>query len=87
MKDHTHTARNGQSGSYQVPESMKELKELVGDKPAFGYALRGYTIHQQSLIRNQGQEGKRAKLNKVLEALRANPEKAEELGIDLSLLD
>lgn len=82
MLEHTHTAKNGQSGSYQVPESWKELKEIAGDKQAFQDALRGYTIRKQASIRGAGKESKRALTKEAIEKLKTlDPALIEEAGL------
>lgn len=88
MKEYVHEIKKtGKSFTHELPESYKELGELVGKESAFAMAVHGYRISCNAIDRNEGQEGKRAKINKVLDTLRANPEKAIELGIDLSLLE
>lgn len=88
VKEYVHEIKkSGKSFSHPLPESYKELAELVGKETAFGQAIHGYRISCNAMDRNEGKEGRRAKMNKVLEALRANPEKAKALGIDPELLD
>lgn len=88
VKEYVHTIdKTGKQFSHPLPENPKELVDLVGKDEAFSCSLQGYRIRCNALDRNEGKEGRRAKMNKVLEALRANPEKAKELGIDSELLD
>lgn len=88
MKEYVHTIdKTGKSYTHPLPENPKELVELVGKESAFAMSIHGYRISCNAMDRNEGKEGKRARLNQVLETLRANPEKAAELGIDLSLLE
>lgn len=88
MQEYIHRIdKTGKEFAHPLPESWKELVELAGAKTAFAHAIHGYRIACNAVDRNEGKEGKRARMTKAMEILRANPEKAKELGIDLSLLE
>lgn len=67
MLEEAYTSRDGkQSGTVKQAESYKDLTDEVGKEQALSYANRGWKISQQSMIRLEGVEGKRAKLAKIL---------------------
>ena len=85
MKEYIHRiAKTGEEFPHKLPESYKELSELVGKEDAFQNALTGYRIVCNAMDRNAGRESKTAKLKKALAILKDNPEMAEKLGIDLA---
>ncbi len=87
MLEEPYASRDGkQTGTVKQAESYKDLSEEVGKEQALSYANRGWKIAQQGAIRLTGQESKTAKLKKALAILKDNPDKAEEMGIDLSEL-
>lgn len=91
MKEYIHKiAKTGEEFTHKLPESFKELSELVGKTSAFQMAETGYRIVCNAEDRNLGKESKTAKLKKALAALKANPALAkqiqEEEGIDISEL-
>ena len=84
MLEESYASRDGkQTGIVKQAESYKDLVEDVGKEQALSYANRGWKIAQQGAIRLTGQESKTAKLKKAWAILMENPEKAQELGIEL----
>ena len=87
MKEYIHKiAKTGEEFPHKLPESFKELSELVGKAEAMKMAETGYRIVCNAEDRNIGKESKTAKLKKALSILRENPELAEKMGIDLAEL-
>lgn len=87
MKEYIHKiAKTAEEFTHKLPESFKELSELVGKEEAFQQALTGYRIVCNAEDRNIGKESKTAKLKKALSILKDNPELAEQMGIDLAEL-
>jgi len=69
---------------HKIYTSISEAAKVLGEDGALKLLNRALIIDIQNAHRRGGQAGQRAKISALLEKLKANPELAKKLGIDVS---
>ena len=70
-------------GVIKIYDSLAEVVKDVGEKVALALVNRANVIYQQNLLRRGSGETQKMKLMKILNLLKAKPELAKKLGIEL----
>ena len=70
-------------GVIKIYDNLDEVVDDVGEKVTLALVNRANVIYQQNLLRRGSGETQRMKLMKILNLLKAKPELAKKLGIEL----
>jgi len=70
-------------GVIKIYDNLAEVVKDVGEKVALALVNRANVIYQQNLLRRGSGESQKMKLMKILNLLKAKPELAKKLGIEL----
>ena len=70
-------------GVIKIYDNLDEVVDDVGEKVTLALVNRANVIYQQNLLRRGSGESQKMKLMKILNLLKAKPELAKKLGIEL----
>ena len=70
-------------GVIKMYDNLAEVVKDVGEKATLALVNRANVIYQQNLLRRGSGESQKMKLMKILNLLKAKPELAKKLGIEL----